>query len=40
MLIAIMKGVLDFETDYNLKNDRVLLRPIQLADYDNLINFS
>ncbi len=40
MLIAIMKGVLDFETDYYLENDRVLLRPIQLADYDNLINFS
>lgn len=40
MLIAIMKGVLDFETEYILENDRVLLRPIQLADYDNLINFS
>ncbi len=40
MLYTIMKEILDFGSDYKLKNKRVLLRPLQLADYDNLIKFS
>lgn len=30
----------DFNTDYILENDNVLLRPLQESDYDNLLEFS
>lgn len=30
----------DFLTDYILENDKVLLRPLQLSDFQNLVNFS
>ena len=31
---------MDFNQDYTLENDRVLLRPIQSSDFENLVEFS
>jgi RimJ/RimL family protein N-acetyltransferase len=35
-----MKNPIDFSVDHILENERVLLRPLRLSDFDNLINFS
>jgi RimJ/RimL family protein N-acetyltransferase len=35
-----MKNAIDFTVDHILENDRVLLRPLRLSDFGNLINFS
>ncbi|MFI5171960.1 MAG: GNAT family N-acetyltransferase [Chitinophagales bacterium] len=32
--------IFDFETEYELENDAVLLRPLKLSDLDNLISFA
>lgn len=35
-----MENIFDFNRDYILENDRVLLRPLQRDDFDNLLYFS
>jgi RimJ/RimL family protein N-acetyltransferase len=35
-----MKNGIDFIRDYVLENDRVLIRPLRISDFSNLISFS
>jgi hypothetical protein len=35
-----MKTPIDFTVDYIIENEKVLLRPLQTSDFENLIRFS
>jgi RimJ/RimL family protein N-acetyltransferase len=35
-----MKRLIDFEEEYILENEKVLLRPLLASDFDNLLRFS
>ncbi len=35
-----MKTTIDFTNDYTLENEHVLLRPLRISDFDNLLRFS
>lgn len=35
-----MKTLIDFTVDYIIENEKVLLRPLQTSDFENLIRFS